>query len=122
MLFVLGQVYDRELKDGTRAIETYQSILDLDHEDVTAIQALDRLYVETGRWYDLLQILEREVELSDSSAETVSLKYRIGQLWQKELKDLSRSVEAYREVLAIDGTNELTLAALEGILHGPNEP
>ncbi len=60
MLFVLGQVYDRELKDLTRAIETYQTILDLDPEDVTAIQALDRLYQQAGRWYDLLQILERE--------------------------------------------------------------
>ena len=88
MLFVLGQVYDRELKDATRAIETYQGILDIDHEDLTAIQALDRLYQQTGRWYDLLQILEREVELSSSTGETVSLKHRIGQLWERELKDL----------------------------------
>src|SRR5260370_25059114 len=70
MLFVLGQVYDRELKDATRAIETYQTILDLDHEDVTAIQALDRLYQQTSRWYDLLQILEREGELSSSTGDT----------------------------------------------------
>src|SRR6185503_14363906 len=30
MLFVLGQVYDRELGDVQKAIETYQAILDLD--------------------------------------------------------------------------------------------
>ncbi len=122
MLFVLGQVYDRELKDMTRAIETYQTILDLDAEDVTAIQALDRLYQQTGRWYDLLQILEREVELSSSTGETVSLKHRIGNLWEKELKDLSRSVEAYRDVLALDGTHAPTLAALDGLVHGEQEP
>jgi tetratricopeptide (TPR) repeat protein len=122
MLFVLGQVYDRELKDVTRAIETYQSILDLDPEDVTAIQALDRLYQESGRWYDLLQILEREVELSSSTGETVSLRYRIGQLWEKELKDLTRAVEAYREVLKLDGGHEPTLVALDGLAHGEQEP
>src|SRR5437016_13290872 len=83
MLFVLRQVYDRELKDSTRAIETYQTILDLDPQDATAIQALDRLYHATSRWYDLLQILEREVELSSSTGETVSLKYRVGRLWEK---------------------------------------
>ena len=44
-LFVLGQVYDRELQDPARAIETYTSILDLDPDDVEAVQALDRLYV-----------------------------------------------------------------------------
>ncbi|HEX8950866.1 MAG TPA: tetratricopeptide repeat protein, partial [Polyangia bacterium] len=122
MLFVLGQVYDRELKDLTRAIETYQTILDLDPEDVTAIQALDRLYQQAGRWYDLLQILEREVELSSSTGETVSLKHRIGQLWEKELKDLGRAVEAYRDVLKLDGTHEPTLAALDGLVHGDQEP
>ncbi len=122
MLFVLGQVYDRELKDVTRAIETYQSILDLDAEDVTAIQALDRLYQESGRWYDLLQILEREVELSTSTGETVSLKHRIGKLWEKELKDLGRAVEAYRDVLKLDGSHEPTLQALDGLAHGEQEP
>ena len=122
MLFVLGQVYDRELKDLTRAIETYQTILDLDPEDVTAIQALDRLYQQAGRWYDLLQILEREVELSSSTGETVSLKHRIGQLWEKELKDLGRAVEAYRDVLKLDGTHEPTLVALDGLVHGDQEP
>ena len=107
---------------STRAIETYQTILDLDPEDVTAIQALDRLYQQAGRWYDLLQILEREVELSSSTGETVSLKHRIGQLWEKELKDLGRAVEAYRDVLEIDGTHEPTLVALDGLVHGDQEP
>ncbi len=122
MYFVLGQVYDRELKDVPRAIETYQTILDLDPEDFEAIQALDRLYGQAGRWYDLLQILEREVELSQSTGETVSLKHRIGSLWEKELKDLTRAVEAYREVLALDGTHDPTLQALDGIVHGNFEP
>src|SRR6185369_6288275 len=112
----------RELKDLTRAIETYQTILDLDPEDVTAIQALDRLYQQTGRWYDLLQILEREVELASSTGETVSLKHRIGQLWEKELKDLGRAVEAYRDVLRLDGGHEPTLHALDGLVHGEQEP
>ena len=44
MLFVLGQVYDRELGDPERAIETYTSIMDLDPDDFDAAQALDRLY------------------------------------------------------------------------------
>jgi tetratricopeptide (TPR) repeat protein len=122
MLFVLGQVYDRELKDPARAIETYQGILDLDPEDVTAIQALDRLYQQTGRWYDLLQILEREVELASATGEIVSLKYRVGQLWERELKDFGRAIEAYREVLALDGGHEPTLAALDGLVHGEQEP
>ncbi|HEX2570588.1 MAG TPA: tetratricopeptide repeat protein [Polyangia bacterium] len=120
--FILGQVYDRELKDIPAAIETYQAILDLDSEDFQAIQALDRLYGQAERWYDLLQILEREVELSQSTSEIAALKQRVGQLWQHRLKDLARAVEAYREVLGLDAGHEPTLEALDGIVHGDEEP
>ena len=51
-------------RDPARAIETYTSILDLDPEDYDAAQALDRLYQQTERWYDLLAILERQTELA----------------------------------------------------------
>ncbi|MFH0899347.1 MAG: tetratricopeptide repeat protein, partial [Pseudomonadota bacterium] len=122
MLFVLGQVYDRELGNTGAAIETYQSILDIDADELSAIQALDRLYGQASRWYDLLQVLEREVELSDSTAETVAFKHRIGQLWEKELHDLARAIDAYREALTLDPQHDPTIAALSGLLHGEGEP
>lgn len=122
MLFVLGQVYDRELGDAERAIETYRAILDLDPDDFEAMQALDRLYGQTKRPYDLLAVLERQTELAPSSAEIVSLRFRIGELWRTELKDLARAVEAYRQVLAVDPTHEPTLHALEGLMRGADEP
>jgi tetratricopeptide (TPR) repeat protein len=122
MLFVLGQVYDRELNDPARAIETYTSIVDLDPDDFDAAQALDRLYLQTERWYDLLAVLERQTELAPSAAEVVSLRFRIGELWREHLKDLTRAVEAYRQVLAMDPSHEPTLHALEALMAGPEEP
>jgi len=121
-LFVLGQVYDRELQDAPRAIETYTSILDMDPDDLDALQALDRLYLQTERWYDLLNVLERQTELSSSSAEVVSLRYRIGELWSDKLKDASRATEAYQRVLAMDPSHEPTLKALEGMMQRGEEP
>src|SRR5262249_48228666 len=40
----------------------------------------------------------------------------------KELRDLARAVESYRDVLALDGTHEPTLQALDGLVHGEQEP
>ena len=122
MLFVLGQVYDRELGDPERAVETYSSIIDLDPEDYDAAQALDRLFVQTGRWYDLLAVLERQTELAPSPGEVVSLRFRIGELWREHLKDLGRAVEAYRQVLTMDPTHEPTVQALEALMAGKDEP
>ncbi len=118
MLFVLGQVYDRELGDPERAVETYSSIVDLDPEDYDAVQALDRLYQQLERWYDLLAVLERQTELAPSPGEVVSLRFRIGELWREHLKDLARAVEAYRQVLAMDPGHEPTVRALETLMTG----
>src|SRR5690242_15226054 len=122
MLYVLGQVYDRELGDVAKSIETYQAILDLDADELPAIQALDRLYGQAERWYDLLGNLERQVELAESTGEMVALKYRIGHLWQTRLGDVARAIESYREALEMDPSHAETLAALDGLLHGKVEP
>jgi len=121
-LYVLGQVYDRELGDSARAIETYSSVLDIDPNDVEAMQALDRLYAQTERWFDLLAILERQTELSPSTAEVVSLRFRVGDLWREKLGDLTRAVESYGQVLSIDPTHEQTVGALENMMAQAQEP
>ncbi len=122
MLFVLGQVYDRELQDPEKAIETYNAIIDVDPDDFEAIQALDRLYGQTGRWFDLLSVLERQTELSPSGAEVVSLRFRIGELWREKLKDLARATDAYRQVLMNEPGHDPTLRALELLMAGADEP
>src|SRR6185436_15266075 len=122
MLYVLAQVYDRELGDVGKSIETYQAILDLDADELPAIQSLDRLYGEAERWYDLLGNLERQVELAESTGEMVALKYRIGHLWQTRLGDVARAIESYREALELDPSHAETVGALDGLVHGKTEP
>jgi tetratricopeptide (TPR) repeat protein len=122
MLYVLAQVHDRELGDVAKAIETYQGILDLDADELPAIQSLDRLLGQAERWYDLLANLERQVELSETTGETVALKYRIGHLWQIRLGDTARAIESYREALDMDPAHAETLHALDGLVHGKVEP
>lgn len=121
-LAVLGQVYDREVQDPIKAIETYNAILDIDPDDLPALEALDRLYAQTERWPDLLAILERETELASSTAEAISLRFRIGELLQTKLRDYPRATEAYAQVLGTDPTHEQTIAALERMMAAGEEP
>ena len=122
LLYVLGQVYERELGDVDRAIDTYQQVLDLDPQDYEAIVALDRLYGKAERWLDQMQILERAVEIVEDPTEQVALRYRIGKLWETELGDPVRAIESYREALARDFQHADTIAALDRIAHGDVEP
>ncbi|MFH1130436.1 MAG: tetratricopeptide repeat protein, partial [Pseudomonadota bacterium] len=117
----LGMLYEEQLSDFERAIETFQNIIDLEPEEVGAIRSLDRLYQKTERWYDLLQILERQVELAGNTVEGMDLRYRVGRLWEQELGDLTRAIETYREVLLIQPDHEATIAALDVLAHGEKE-
>ena len=86
------------------------------------MQALDRLYGQAERWLDQLQNLERMVEVADQSEAQTELRYRVGALWEGQLADTLRAVEAYRDVLHHEGAHEPTMEALARIAHGESEP
>ena len=71
MLYVLGAgLRPRARRRRARRSRPTRAILDLDADELPAIQALDRLYGQAERWYDLLGNLERQVELAETTGET----------------------------------------------------
>jgi tetratricopeptide (TPR) repeat protein len=118
----MGAVYERELRDNARAIDTYQRILEVDPDDRAAIARLDALYLATGNWTELLSVLEREVDLTGDPYEAISYRYRIAELWDQRLNDSARAVEGFREILDLAPDHQPTLDALEGMITGKREP
>jgi tetratricopeptide (TPR) repeat protein len=113
--YQMGAVYERELEDVPRAIDTYQKVLELDPDDLPALGRLDVLYQTAENWAELLTVLAHEAELTADPAEAVSYQYRIAELYEKRLNDLDRAVELYRDVLNVQADHPPTLRALEGI-------
>lgn len=122
ILYEVGAVYERELSDVDNAIDTYQRVLELDPDDITALGRLDVLYQEAGNWQELLSVLTHEAELTADPAEAVGYQYRIAALYEQHLEDVERAVDLYREILGIQPDHEPTLAALEGIKDGTRAP
>lgn len=118
IFYQVGAVYERELSDVSRAIDTYQKVLELDPDDLTALGRLDVLYQTAQNWPELLSVLQHEAELTQDAAEAVSFQYRIAELYEKHLGDVERAVELYRDILGIQPDHQPTLAALEGIKDG----
>ncbi len=116
--YQMGAVYERELEDVPRAIDTYQRVLELDPDDLTALGRLDVLYQTSENWPELLTVLGHEAELTADPAEAVSFQFRIAELYEKRLQDVERAVELYRDVLNIQPEHDPTLRALEGIKAG----
>jgi tetratricopeptide (TPR) repeat protein len=118
----VGAVYERELNDPAKAVDTYQRILEIDPDDLTAIQRLDALYQASGNWQELRQILEREAELASDPSEITSYKFRIADLWHHQLGDASKAVDGYAEILESAPDHQPTLDALEAMIREGKEP
>ena len=89
MLFVLGQVYDRELGDLAKRDR------DLPARSSTSIPTTTTpprrstgCIGQAERWYDLLAILERQVELAPTTGETVVAQVPHRPAVAEHLKDL----------------------------------
>lgn len=122
ILYQVGAVYEREVGDVGQAIDTYQRVLELDPDDLTALGRLDVLYQTAANWQELLSVLQHEAELTADPAEAVSYQYRIAELYERRLTDIERAVELYRDILNVMSDHEPTLAALEGIKIGVDAP
>jgi golgin subfamily B member 1 len=121
VLYVLGAMYEREIKDVKKAIETYQRILEFDPDDFQAVQRLDMLFTESGNWHDLLSILEREVDLAGDPDEAIAFKFRIAELYVRHLDDVSRAVEYFKDILTLNSQHEPSIRVLEELVAGAKD-
>jgi tetratricopeptide (TPR) repeat protein len=120
--YQVGAVFERELGDVPRAIDTYTKILELDPDDLQALSRLDVLYEQAQNWTELLSVLTRESEMTGDPNEAISFQYRIAELYEKHLEDVPRAVELYHEILQRQPDHEPTLRALEGLKDGDRDP
>ncbi|MEW5851465.1 MAG: tetratricopeptide repeat protein [Myxococcota bacterium] len=113
ILLKMAGVQEERLFNPADAINTYKRLLEIDGRDSRAIQALTRLYQQTGRWQALIGILARAMELSFDVGERVALRYRIGGIQEAELQDPEAAIITYKAVLEEDPSHNLSLKALE---------
>jgi tetratricopeptide (TPR) repeat protein len=122
LYFEVGSVYESELKDVAKAIDSYNKVLELDPSDLTALQRLDQLYLGQQNWQELLSVLDREADLASDPDEVNAYRYRVAEIHEKQVGDVARAVEIYRGILDATPDHQPTLEALENILRGDKEP
>ena len=113
-------IFDERLDDAGEAIGAYRSLLDLDADDRDALAELDQLYEREARWVELLETLQRRVELSAQPQERAELQLRQGHLLAEQLESPLRAIECFREVLEAAPHNAGARAALEAMLNTPD--
>jgi len=115
ILSVLATAYEQELGRPEDAIARNQQILALSPKDERAVTALERLYIATGRFAQLLAIYDKKLELAKSKEEQLEIRYKLASLYEEEIKQLDKAVELYAAIVKQDSAQLPALQALDRI-------
>jgi tetratricopeptide (TPR) repeat protein len=114
--YEIAKLYETEVKDLDKAIETYDGVLQDEPTDAHALKALDLLYGQLERWEPYVDTLRRRIELDVNEGEIIDLKFRLGQTLEKHISDAAGALENYREILFLDAQHTGAREALEALL------
>lgn len=109
----MGEIQEDRLHALEAALESYDRVLTEDPGHQGALRGQDRVLTKLTRYADLLTNLERQVRLSATPRQKLTLLARIANLHEEEFLDAERALSTYQQILEIDGKNDSALAALE---------
>lgn len=115
-LLELATVQEGPCNEPAAAIETLRGLLDSDPGCADAWRRLEGLYVTTGRWEDLAELYEREVEASTGREEKIGALKKAADVRESRLQDPAAAVGLLRRILELDPANAYAFFRLGELL------
>ncbi len=107
-----AEVAEHRLDRPDVAIGAWEEILALDEDHPRVFSALGRLYAETGRWENLVELNLRQIDRLEDDHEAAALYLRSAEICEQQLADRAQTVEFYKRALTLVPDY---LPALEGL-------
>ncbi len=123
--FELAELYEKRLDRPYEAIDTLERAVveeeeergpDQVREACASYEALVRLYGRVGLWQKAVTALQRQIELTADPAALRELRWRLGEIHERELNQVDQALEAYESILAAAPKDAAALAALDRML------
>ncbi|MBA3459340.1 MAG: hypothetical protein H0T46_05220, partial [Deltaproteobacteria bacterium] len=102
------------------AASTWEQVLAVAPERRDAVEALESLYREQGRWPDVVDLYERRLGFATTVEEAVVLRVQLGEIHEKHLHDIEAAIDNYSAALSGDARNEQALSAVQRYLVDPD--
>lgn len=120
LLLRVAQVHDEERGDPRAAIGHYLRVLETEPRSESALAGVQTLYTLIGDWAGLATLLEHRIQHADDATVKVHALKHLGGLWEEELGDTGRAIEAFERALEEDASDAGALAALDRLLGATN--
>jgi golgin subfamily B member 1 len=112
----LGKLYEEVLFDSEGAANTYRELLDLDPNDDTPLEDLERVLLVAGAHARLAEALEDLLPLMEPVEPNRRWRFRLASLYRHELSDPHATVDHLRVLIDEDGPQrEEAIALLEAM-------
>ena len=111
-LLQIAEVCEDRLEDLPEAARRFEAVLALEPTDLQALRGLDRILNRTGRYRELLDNLERQVELAATPRQKINLFERMAGLHDEEFLDHARAADCLEAILGFDSANDQALTTL----------
>lgn len=113
-LMRVAEVERAQLGDTDAAIARYESILENEPGDQTAIAALDSIYTAQERWPELVANIQRQIDASEGEGWS-ELQFRRAQVYEHRLGEVEKAIDVYREILLVEFNHTPSIEALESL-------
>jgi tetratricopeptide (TPR) repeat protein len=121
LLVRLAELYDQRLDNPQLAIDAQRKRLEADADNADALRALERLFTATGSWEELVEVLARRMPLERDVREQRAIARRGALVLEEKISDITRAIEAHREVAASFGPDRETLSSLARLYEGSGQ-
>jgi tetratricopeptide (TPR) repeat protein len=118
LLARVAQLDEEKLADRDAAIATWRDVLSDQPSDAGGLHALERLYLATERWQDLIDILRRKLDIASSDQEAVDILARVAALHEQKLNEPEEAIAAWLEIIDRDSEAVTALSELARLYRG----
>ena len=102
LLHRIGEILDERLERRDEAIARLRSVLALEPAHAATLATLGRIFHAEGRWADLAEIYQRELDAAADESTQVALLHKLGELHARQLANLDKATEFLRRALDLD--------------------
>ena len=102
----LAELLENRLGDKAGASKVYREALDLDDSNLAALRGLERTLTAQSQWGDLVEVLERQLDVIDTERDRVTALLRLADVQENQFLKADLAAQRLEQALAIDHTQE----------------
>ncbi len=108
----MAAAWEEQFKKPERAWEALEKVLLIDDRQEATLKSLERLYRQERRSAELVDTLRRHINAVNDPQVRADLYAQMGHVYEEDLKDLDRAIEAYNDILSFEAESHAALSAL----------